>query len=84
MAPGEERDEKEKYVKSLERQKKKTIKSIKKSENRITKADKTIDNANRSIPKVGNYQDRTRERISEQEIVVQSYYNKLNKVKAYM
>jgi hypothetical protein len=84
MAPGEERDEKEKYVKSLERQKKKTIKSIKKSENRIARAGKTIDDANRTIPRVGNYQERTRERISEQEIVVQSYYDKLNKVKAYM
>ena len=83
MAPGNERDEKEKYIKSLEQQKKKILKSIKKSENRIVKSEKTIDNANRSIPKVGNNQDRTRYRITDQENVVQSYYDKLNKIKAY-
>ncbi|MBG0860984.1 MAG: hypothetical protein IQL11_15910 [Bacteroidales bacterium] len=83
MEPGDERDEKIKYIKDLEKQKKKTTKAISSSENKISKADRSINDATRAIPKIDNTQERTRSRISDQEAVVQKYIDKLNAIKAY-
>ena len=83
MEPGDLRAEKEKYIKTLEQQKKKTERSIRKSENKIAKAENSIDNATRTIPKVDNNQERIRDRIADQETVLQRYFEKLNAVKAY-
>jgi hypothetical protein len=83
MEAGDIRDEKVKYIKDLEKQKKRTIKAISSSENRISKADRSINNANRAIPRIDNTQERTRTRITDQEAVVQRFVDKLNTIKAY-
>jgi len=83
MDPGEVKDEKAKYIKDLENQKKKTVKSIKKAENKISKAENTISHANRSIPKNDDTQERIRRLITDQEAVVQKFTDKLNRVKAF-
>lgn len=83
MDPGEMKDEKAKYIKGLEKQKKKTIRSIKKAENKISKADNTIGHANRSIPRNDNTQENIRRLISDQEAVVKQFSDKLNRVKGY-
>lgn len=83
MDPGEIKDEKAKYIKGLEKQKKKTIRSIKKSENKISKADNTISHANRTIPRNDNTQENIRRLISDQEAVVQKFSDKMNRVKSY-
>ncbi|MCJ7447066.1 MAG: hypothetical protein MUO72_05220 [Bacteroidales bacterium] len=83
MEAGDIKDEKVKYIKDLEKQKKKTLKAISSSENKISKAEKSIDNATRAIPKIDNTQERTRKRIADQEAVLQRYVDKLNTIKAY-
>lgn len=83
LEQGFEKDEKEKYIKGLEKEKKKVLKSIKKAENKISKSEKTINDANRAIPRNDEDQNRIRRRINDQEAVVQQFTNKLNKVKAY-
>jgi predicted nucleic acid-binding Zn-ribbon protein len=83
MEAGDIRDEKVKYIKDLEKQKKRTKKAISSSENRISKADRSINNANRAIPRIDNTQERTRTRITDQEAVVQRFVDKLNTIKAY-
>jgi len=83
MDPGEIKDEKAKYIKGLEKQKKKAIKSIKKAENKISKADNTIGHANRTIPRNDNTQENIRSLISDQEAVVQKFSDKMNRVKSY-
>ncbi len=83
MEPGDLKDEKVKYIKKLEKQKKKTLKSITKAENKISKAEKSINNSSRAIPKSENTQGRTRNRIAEQEAVVQKFVDKLNTIKGY-
>ena len=83
MEPGEVKDEKTKYIKGLEKQKKKTIRSIKKAENKISKSENTIGHANRSIPRNDNTQENIRRLISDQEAVVQRFADKMNRVKGY-
>ncbi|HBE40093.1 MAG TPA: hypothetical protein DDW27_02610 [Bacteroidales bacterium] len=83
LETGAERDEKQKYIKNMEKQKKKATRSVKKSEKNISKAERAIKDANRAIPKNDTTQDRIRRSISDQEAVVQQYVDKLNRVKAY-
>lgn len=83
MKPGTERDEKALFIKDLELKKKKTLRTIAASERKINKAEKTIEKATGDIPIIGKDQDSTRDRISEQEAVVQKYTDKLDKIKGY-
>ena len=83
MDPGELKDEKAKYIKGLEKQKKKAVKAIKNAENKISKAENSINHASRSIPKNDDTQGRIRRLISDQEAVVQKFTDKLNRVKSY-
>ena len=83
MDPGEVKDEKEKYIKGLEKQKKKAVKAIKTAENKISKAENSIDHANRSIPKNDDTQVRISRLITDQEAVVQKFMDKLNRVKSF-
>ncbi|MFO7621501.1 MAG: hypothetical protein R6W81_09600 [Bacteroidales bacterium] len=83
MLPGTERDEKEKYIKSLEKDKKKLQRSIRSSENRMKKANSAIDKANRDLPRNDRTQERIKEQLSEQQAVVQTYTDKLNRIRAY-
>ncbi|MBW6500009.1 MAG: hypothetical protein K0B05_01340 [Bacteroidales bacterium] len=83
MLPGAERDEKEKYIKSLEKDKKKLQRSIRSSENRMKKASSAIDKANRDLPRNDRTQERIKEQLSAQQAVVQTYTEKLNRIRAY-
>ena len=83
MEAGNLREEKVKYIKDLEKQKKKTQKAIRSAENKIAKSEKSVDSSTRAIPRVGNTQDRTRNRIADQEAVLQKFVDKLNTVKGY-
>lgn len=83
MLPGTERDEKEKYIKSLEKDKQKLQRSIRSSENRMKKANSAIDKANRDLPRNDRTQERIKEQFSDQQAVVQTYTDKLNRIRAY-
>ena len=83
MEPGDPRDERVKYIKTLEKQKKRTQKAIRSAENKIAKSEKSVDNSTRAIPRVDNTQERTRNRIADQEAVLQKFVDKLNTVKGY-
>jgi hypothetical protein len=83
MLPGAERDEKEKYIKGLEKDKKKLQRSIRSSENKLKKANSAIDKANRDLPRNDRTQERIKEQLSEQQAVVQTYTDKLNRIRAF-
>ena len=83
MPDGAARDEKEKYIKGLEKDKKKLQRAIRSSENRLKKANNAIDKANRDLPRNDKTQDRIRQQISAQEAVVQQYTDKVNRIRAY-
>lgn len=83
MLPGTGRDEKEKYIKNLEKDRKKLQRSIRSSENRMKKANSAIDKANRDLPRNDRTQERIKEQFSEQQAVVQTYTDKLNRIRAY-
>lgn len=83
MLDGTARDEKEDYLKDLEKDKKKVQRSIRRSENRLKKAENAINKANRDLPRNDNNQERIREQIKKQASVVEQYTEKLNRIKAY-
>ena len=47
------------------------------------KDEKSIDTASRAIPGVDNTQERTRNRMADQEAVLQKFVDKLNTIKGY-
>lgn len=71
------------YIKDLEKRKKKMLNDIESSENKISRAKTTIEDAERDIPKNEEEQEVVRQKIIEQEAVVQKFTDKLNTVKAY-
>jgi DNA repair exonuclease SbcCD ATPase subunit len=71
------------YIKDLEKRKKKMLNDIESSENKISRAETTIQEAERDIPKNEEEQEVVREKIAQQEAVVQKFTDKLNTVKAY-
>ena len=83
MEEGDLKVEKEKYIKELESKRKKTQKAIESSEKRISKAEKNIDKANRDIPRNDRDQGNYRDRVDDQEAVLQKYIDKLNTIKGY-
>lgn len=83
MEAGPGRDAKTAQIKELEKRKNKLQKGINRSENSIGKAKTSINQADRALPKNENQQGKMRERIEEQEAVVQKFIDKLNAVKAY-
>ena len=78
-----ERQEKEKYIKGLEKDKKKIQRSIRSSENKLKKANSAIDKANRDLPRNDKTQERIRQQIAAQEAVVQKYVDKVNRIRSY-
>ncbi len=83
MEKGNIKDEKEKYIKSLEKREKDLTKDLASSENKINKAKIEIDNANIEIQKCDVLQQSSRKKITQQETVVKNYTNKLNRIKKY-
>jgi hypothetical protein len=83
MDDGPAKEERQKYIKDLEKRKKKALGAIESSENKINKSNSEIDQANRDISTNELMQEKTRERIAKQELVVQKFTNKLTTIKSY-
>jgi peptidoglycan hydrolase CwlO-like protein len=83
MDDGPAKEERSKYIKELEKRKKKALSSIESSQNKINNANNDIDEANLEIPKNEVKQEDVRKRIAQQEMVVQKFTDKLEKIKSY-
>jgi hypothetical protein len=83
MPVGAGRDAMSSQIKELEKRRKKLQREIGKSENKINKARSDINQADNSIPRNEKEQAAVRARIDAQQLVVQSYIDKLNTVRLY-
>lgn len=83
MPVGAGRDAMSTQVKELEKRRKKLQNEIGKSEKKIDRARSDINQADNSIPRNEREQSEMRARIDTQQLVVQSYIDKLNTVKRY-
>jgi hypothetical protein len=83
MDPGPAKDERVKYIKDLEKRKKKALSSIESSETRVNNANNDTDKANAEISKNEVTQEQVRSQITQQELVVKKYTDKLTKIKSY-
>ncbi len=83
MGEGSIKDDKEKYIKDLEKKRKKIDGDIESAEKKIKKANKTIEDANEAIPGKQSLQEEIKNKIAEQELVVQKYEQKLAAIKLY-
>ena len=83
MQEGDPKDKKSSYVRDLEKRKKKLLNSIENSEKRVARANSDIDQAKLAIPKNENEQSAYMDKISKQEVVLQSFKEKLKRVQSY-
>lgn len=83
MEEGPAREEKDKFIKDLEKQKNKTLNAVKSSENKINKANDEINKANDDIPRNESKQEEIRQQIAKQEAVVKYYSDKLHAIEEY-
>jgi hypothetical protein len=83
MDEGPAKEERQKYIKELEKRKKKALSEIESSENKINKSNSEIDQANRDIATNELMQEKVREQIAQQEAVLQKFTNKLTTIKSY-
>jgi len=83
MPVGAGRDAMSAQIKELEKRRKKLQREISKGESKINKARSDINQADNSIPRNEREQGNVRARIDAQQLVVQSYIDKLNTVKQY-
>jgi len=83
MDAGPAKEERQKYIKDLEKRQKKALSAIESSQNRINKSNSEIDQANRDIATNELMQEKAREQIAQQEAVVQKFTNKLTTIKSY-
>jgi len=83
MDEGPAKEERQKYIKDLEKRQKKALGAIESSENKINKSNSEIDQANRDISTNEMMQEKVREQIAQQEAVLQKFTNKLTTIKGY-
>lgn len=83
LTEGSAREQKEKYIKDLDKREKKLRNDVKSAENKISKCKGDIRDANNEIPKKQQLQKEMNEKVAAQEAVVRNYEDKLNKIKAY-
>ncbi len=83
MTAGPAKEEKMKYIKDLEKQKKKAQNEIESYQNKINKANAEIDKANSDIPNNEKMQEAVNEKIQKQQAVCQMYADKIKTIKAY-
>ena len=83
MDEGPAKEERQKYIKDLEKRQKKALGGIESSENKINKSNSEIDQANRDISTNEMMQEKVREQIAQQEAVLQKFTNKLTTIKGY-
>ncbi|MBN1791808.1 MAG: hypothetical protein JW830_15005 [Bacteroidales bacterium] len=80
LADGTAKEERAKYLKSLDKRKSKITKAIKTSEKKIEKANASIRDANARIPQKESLQVEARNKIAAQQTVVQQYKDKVAKI----
>jgi hypothetical protein len=83
MAVGPAREEKEKYLKELDKRKKKAQSSIESSQNKINRTTSDTEKINGEIPKNEQAQQQVNEKLQAQQAVTQKYADKLKKIKSY-
>lgn len=83
MPVGAGRDAISAQIKELEKRRKKLQREIGKGESKINKARSDINQADNSIPRNEREQSTVKVRIDAQQLVVQSYIDKLNNVRLY-
>ena len=83
LSEGPAKEEREKYMKNLEKRKNKIVKAIKISENKIEKAIAGVRDANSRLPGKESLQDDAREKIDAQLNIVQKYKDKVEKIEQY-
>lgn len=83
LAEGPAKEEREKYLKSLEKRKSKITKGISSSQKKIDKANSTIRDSSARIPGKENLQDEAKNKIAAQEAVVNQYKDKISKIEQY-
>jgi hypothetical protein len=83
MDAGPSKDERLKYIKELEKRKKKALNSIESSENKINSANSDITKATSDISTNELMQEKVRERIVLQQLVLQKFTDKLTKIKEF-
>jgi hypothetical protein len=83
MRTGPDKEEKIKYIKDLEKRKSKAQSSAESSQNKINKMNNETDKLNSEIPKNDVLQDQVREKIAKQQAVLQTFTDKLKKIKSY-
>lgn len=71
------------YLKNLENQKKKNAREVKSSERKISKAEKIVERNQVEIPKIMKNQEIVRNQVSEQQVLLQHYIDKLDIIKEY-
>ena len=83
MDPGPSKDERLKYIKELEKRKKKALNSVESSENKVNNANNDIAKATSDISTNELMQEKVRERIVLQQLVLQKFTDKLTKIKEF-
>lgn len=83
LAEGPAKEEREKYLKSLEKRKRKITKGISSSQKKIDKANNTIRDSSARIPGKETKQDDAQNKIAAQQAVVNQFKDKLKKIEQY-
>lgn len=83
MTAGSIKDDKEKYIKDLDKRKKKLGNDIESAQKKIKKANKTIEDAENAIPGKQSLQEEVKKKIADQELVVKKYEQKLAAIRLY-
>jgi septal ring factor EnvC (AmiA/AmiB activator) len=83
LAEGPAKEEREKYLKSLEKRKTKITKGISSSQKKIDKANNTIRDSSARIPGKETKQDESKDKIAIQLAVVNQFRDKLKKIEQY-
>lgn len=83
LAEGPAKEEREKYLKSLEKRKSKITRGITSSQKKIDKAGNTISDSSARIPGKETQQDEAKSKISAQEAVVNPYRDKIRKIEQF-
>ncbi len=83
MQPGKVKDDKTEYIKATEKKKKKAYNEVESLENKISKLHSENEQFNDLIVKNESDQEVLKGKITQQQLVVQKYSEKLKTVKAY-
>jgi chromosome segregation ATPase len=83
MDEGAAKEERQKYIKELEKRKKKILSSIESSENKINSSNSATDKATGEIATNETMQVTAKEKITQQTLVLQKFTDKMEKIKLY-